>query len=112
MVLSMSSIEMNSAAAIPARMTFRRFISTLDPTYAKTKLENVATKQRARNEGSLPPGLIFQPEFLTLAEENELLSFVDTVDFRTIQMHGVTAKRRIKQFGWHYSFGSYQLTPT
>jgi DNA oxidative demethylase len=45
-------------------------------------------------------------------EEHELLDFVKGVEFRTLQMHGVTAKRRIKQFGWHYAFESYQLTPT
>jgi DNA oxidative demethylase len=27
-------------------------------------------------------------------------------------MHSVTAKRHIKQFGWHYAFESYRLTPT
>jgi alkylated DNA repair protein (DNA oxidative demethylase) len=41
-----------------------------------------------------------------------LLAFVRTLEFRTFQMQGVTAKRRIRQFGWHYAFESYQLTPT
>jgi DNA oxidative demethylase len=26
-------------------------------------------------------------------------------------MHGVTAKRRVAQFGWRYSFETYKLTP-
>jgi len=59
----------------------------------------------------LPPGLFFWPDFLTSTEETELLIFVRGIEFRTLQMHGVTAKRRIKQFGWHYAFESYQLTP-
>jgi DNA oxidative demethylase len=58
-----------------------------------------------------PPGLIFLPEFVTQAEEIGLLDLIRSMDFRTFQMHGVTAKRRIKQFGWHYAFESYQLTP-
>jgi DNA oxidative demethylase len=60
---------------------------------------------------SLPPGLLFRPDFLTLVEEQELLAFLRTLTFRTFQMQGVTAKRRIRQFGWHYAFESYQLTP-
>ncbi|MBV8812616.1 MAG: hypothetical protein JO033_28425, partial [Acidobacteriaceae bacterium] len=61
-------------------------------------------------ESMLPPGLILLPEFLRPDEENDLLAFIETIEFRTFQMHGVTAKRRIKQFGWHYAFESYQLT--
>jgi alkylated DNA repair dioxygenase AlkB len=72
----------------------------------------VATKQSARLETGLPPGLIFLPEFLTSTEEHDLLGVIRAIDFRTLQMHGVTAKRRIKQFGWHYAFESYRLTPT
>ena len=61
---------------------------------------------------TLPPGLIFSPDFLTAGEEADLLAFVRTLDFRTFQMQGVTAKRRIRQFGWHYAFESYQLKAT
>jgi alkylated DNA repair dioxygenase AlkB len=55
--------------------------------------------------------LIFQPDFLTLSEERDLLAFVQNVEFRTIQMHGVAAKRRVRQYGWHYAFESSKLTP-
>jgi len=37
---------------------------------------------------------------------------IQALDFRTFQMQGVTAKRRIRQFGLHYAFQSYQLTVT
>ncbi len=77
------------------------------PTYSKY----VGGKNRAAREGSLPEGLVFVPEFLTTAEESELLAFITAIEFRTLQMHGVTAKRRIKQFGLHYAFESYKLTP-
>ena len=50
-------------------------------------------------------------DFLTPVEENDLLSFILQLNFGTLQMHGVSAKRRIKQFGWHYAFESYELTP-
>jgi DNA oxidative demethylase len=71
----------------------------------------LATRHRTGVEQSLPPGLVFSPEFLTPREESDLLELIHTMEFRTFQMHGVTAKRRIKQFGWHYAFESYQLTP-
>lgn len=71
----------------------------------------MAPRKKPTTQTSLPPGLIFLPDFLTAAEEQDLLAFIKATDFRTLQMHGVTAKRRIKQFGWHYAFESYRLTP-
>jgi alkylated DNA repair protein (DNA oxidative demethylase) len=72
----------------------------------------VPAPQRTDLPGSLPLGLLFRPDFLTPGEEQELLAFLRTLAFRTFQMQGVTAKRRIRQFGWHYAFESYQLIPT
>jgi len=71
----------------------------------------VAARKKAAIINSLPSGLVFLPDFLTPTEENELLAFIRTIEFRIFEMYGVTAKRRIKQFGWHYAFESYQLTP-
>jgi alkylated DNA repair protein (DNA oxidative demethylase) len=71
----------------------------------------VRTRKSPGKAEFLPPGLIFSPDFLTPVEENDLLSFIFQLNFGTLQMHGVTAKRRIKQFGWHYAFESYELTP-
>lgn len=59
-----------------------------------------------------PPGLLFVRDFLSESEERDLLAFIQSIEFRTLQMHGVTAKRRIKQYGWHYAFESYRLTET
>ena len=72
----------------------------------------MAAQTRTRHQEILPPGLLFSPDFLTPTEENELLTFLSALEFRTFQMQGVTAKRRIRQFGWHYAFESYQLMPT
>jgi alkylated DNA repair protein (DNA oxidative demethylase) len=71
----------------------------------------VTARNRSSIKEGLPPGLIFLPEFLTQDEESDLLNLIRTIEFRTFQMHGVTAKRRIKQFGWHYAFESYRMTP-
>jgi len=72
---------------------------------------DVTTTTPRKGESTAPPRLIFEPENLTATEESDLLAFLHRIEFRTLQMHGVTAKRRIKQYGWHYAFESYQLTP-
>jgi alkylated DNA repair dioxygenase AlkB len=58
----------------------------------------------------LPAGMVFQPDFLSFEEESGLLAQIQTLEWRSFQMKGVTAKRRIVHFGWHYSFESYRLT--
>lgn len=60
---------------------------------------------------ALPAGFVLIPEFLTIDEEACLQDFIKGLDFREFQMRGVTAKRRVLQFGWHYSFESFELTP-
>ena len=57
-----------------------------------------------------PGGFVFEPFFLRLEEEAELIRFIETLEWRSFQMHGVMAKRRIVHFGWHYSFESYRVT--
>jgi alkylated DNA repair dioxygenase AlkB len=58
----------------------------------------------------LPKGFLLQPDFLDADEERRLIDFVQTISYGHVRMHGVTAKRRIAQFGWHYSFETYGLT--
>jgi DNA oxidative demethylase len=60
---------------------------------------------------NLPEGFVLTPNFLTEAEEAELLAFLPTLSFGQVRMHGVVAKRRVAQFGRHYSFDSFRLTP-
>jgi alkylated DNA repair dioxygenase AlkB len=59
----------------------------------------------------LPDGFTYISEFVTEQEERELLGIIAGIEFREFQMHGVTAKRRIAHFGWHYSFDSHALSP-
>ena len=61
--------------------------------------------------GDMPEGFVLQPDFLGSDEEAALIAFIKTVPFGEVRMHGVTAKRRVAQFGWRYSFESYRLTP-
>jgi alkylated DNA repair dioxygenase AlkB len=59
---------------------------------------------------TLPEGFVFVPEFVSVEEEAGLLAFVRGLEFHEFQMRGVTAKRRVASFGWHYSFESYKAT--
>ena len=59
----------------------------------------------------LPEGLIFEPDFLSVAEENELIEVIRTLLFSEVRMHGVVAKRRVPHFGLRYAFTSHQLSP-
>jgi alkylated DNA repair protein (DNA oxidative demethylase) len=59
----------------------------------------------------LPEGFVLAPDFLSEAEEAELIAFLPTLSFGQVRMHGVVAKRRVAQFGLHYAFESFRLTP-
>jgi alkylated DNA repair dioxygenase AlkB len=58
-----------------------------------------------------PEGLLYVPDFLTEAEEHELLSHVREVAFAEIRMHGQVARRRTAHFGWLYGYESWQVEP-
>ena len=60
---------------------------------------------------SLPEGFVLTPDFLTPAEEAELIALLPALSYGQVRMHGVVAMRRVAQFGWHYSFESFRLTP-
>lgn len=57
-----------------------------------------------------PEGLRHADDFLTPAEEADLLARFATLAFREMKMRGVTARRRVIQYGWHYSFESFKMT--
>jgi alkylated DNA repair dioxygenase AlkB len=64
-----------------------------------------------KDTSPLPEGFVLDHNFLTEAEEAELLAFLPTIPYGHVRMHGVVAKRRVAQFGFHYSFESFRLTP-
>jgi len=61
--------------------------------------------------GNLPDGFVLAPDFLTESEEAELLPLISGLPFGSVRMRGVDARRRVAQFGLHYSFESFRLTP-
>lgn len=51
------------------------------------------------------------PDFLSEQEEHDLIALFRTMTWGNVEMRGVTAKRRVIQFGWRYSFENYGVTP-
>ena len=58
----------------------------------------------------LPEGFFYEPDFLTVAEEAELLRIIATLQFKPFDFHGYVAKRRVVEYGWEYDFGTRQTT--
>jgi alkylated DNA repair dioxygenase AlkB len=59
----------------------------------------------------LPDGLIYQPDFVSGAEERDLLNGLAAVEYAEIRMHGVIAKRRAAHFGLDYEYQSAAVAP-
>ena len=53
-------------------------------------------------EHDLPPGLHYRDEFITEAEERELLDAIADIAFSEFEMRGVVARRRVAFFGQSY----------
>lgn len=60
---------------------------------------------------ALPNGLVHQPEFITDAEEREILAGIATLELREAAYKEYTAKRRVASFGAGYDFDANELTP-
>lgn len=61
---------------------------------------------------NLPEGLLYQPDFLSEAEESDLVRIFRELPFQAFDFHGYTAKRRVLEFGLEYDFTSRRATPT
>jgi alkylated DNA repair dioxygenase AlkB len=54
-------------------------------------------------EREWPEGFHYQPDFITDAGEQELLSAIATLEFADFEMRGVVARRRVAFFGESYT---------
>ena len=61
---------------------------------------------------NLPEGLLYQPDFLSEAEEADLVRIFRELPFQAFDFHGYTAKRRVLEFGFEYDFTTRKATPT
>ncbi len=55
------------------------------------------------------PGFLYRPDFLSPAEERELLGAVAPLELGEFRMRGVAAKRRVLHFGWSYGYESPRI---
>ena len=60
-------------------------------------------------EPELPDGFKYAPEFLSPAEEQDLLRQLPALPFEGFEFHGFVGKRRVVSFGWRYDFNDCQL---
>ena len=54
-------------------------------------------------------GLRYVEDFLSVEEEQRLLAFLETLDFRQVVMHGQAAKRTVRHFGLDYDYENGEL---
>jgi alkylated DNA repair dioxygenase AlkB len=62
-------------------------------------------------ERDLPSGFRYQPDFLTAAEEAELVEHIGTTEFSAFTMRGVVARRRVAFFGRSYDAAGVAVRP-
>jgi alkylated DNA repair protein (DNA oxidative demethylase) len=60
----------------------------------------------------VPGGLVYQPDFITRAEEQQVLGVLEAMEFHPVIMHGQTARRTVRHFGLAYGYESWKLVPT
>jgi alkylated DNA repair dioxygenase AlkB len=59
-----------------------------------------------------PEGFEYATEFLSEDEERDLLNWIETqVEFKTFEMRGQEAKRRVAHFGWEYGYYDARVKP-
>ena len=58
-----------------------------------------------------PPGFDYRPDFLSEAEERELLRDISQLEFANVEMRGVVARRRTVHFGWTYGYYARRAEP-
>jgi alkylated DNA repair protein (DNA oxidative demethylase) len=58
-----------------------------------------------------PEGLVYRAEFISRAEEQELLSLLSSIEFRAVVMHGQAARRTVRHFGLDYDYERGDLVP-
>ena len=58
----------------------------------------------------LPQGFSYKPGFLSPAEEQLLITEIETLELHHMKFHGYTANRKVASYGFDYSFETRQLT--
>ena len=57
------------------------------------------------------PGLVYQPEFLSRGEEQELIAIIRSLPLHAAKYKQYFARRRVVSFGGSYDFDTHELKP-
>ena len=57
-----------------------------------------------------PKGFEYEKDFLSEDEERALLAAIESLEFRTFEMRGQVARRRVAHFGYSYGYESWKVT--
>ncbi len=58
-----------------------------------------------------PEGFVYRPDFLSAAEEAELLAHAAAAAYEDVVFRGVRAKRRVVHYGYDYAYDSRSVRP-
>ena len=58
----------------------------------------------------VPDGFIYREDFISAAEEQELIRDIRKVQLEPFKYYQFTGKRRTVSFGWQYEFGTNEIT--
>ena len=58
----------------------------------------------------VPDGFIYRENFISGAEEQELIREIQQLQLTPFQYYQFTGKRRTVSFGWQYEFGKSEIT--
>jgi DNA oxidative demethylase len=59
----------------------------------------------------LPPGFGVRRDFIDAAEERALVAAIERLEFSSVELRGVVAKRRTVHYGWSYRYGTRTAEP-
>jgi alkylated DNA repair dioxygenase AlkB len=57
-----------------------------------------------------PEGLVYHRDFISAAEEHELIREIQKIELTPFKYYQFTGKRRTASFGWQYEFGAGEIT--
>src|SRR3954468_17665488 len=63
----------------------------------------------ARGATPLPEGFKYQPDVISIDEEQQLVREIEKLPLKEFEFHGFTGKRRVISFGWRYDFNDREL---
>src|SRR4029079_2789739 len=61
------------------------------------------------SDAGVPQGLRYQPDFISVAEERDLIERIRALPLAPFQFGAFEGKRRVASFGWRYDYSQQKL---